>query len=185
MTPRPEVPAKAVTAVLRDIRNWDDECSLPWFPDEADGATAAVEHILRVAAPHMAEMPLLDRGAVISVLTEAMQEANRRDIRALAQQGWPGIPEVPANDMRAHCANLTDLVMPLVRPMPTAEQLDGWLSDHDIVWRDSNVDHFRRRVQQCACGWKPDSWETDDEFDEYYRDHRATAVLALMNGAKS
>lgn len=45
------IPDKAVKAVVKDTRHWDDECSLPWFPE--GGAEAAVRHMLEVAEPHL------------------------------------------------------------------------------------------------------------------------------------
>ena len=64
----------------------------------------------------------------------------------------------------------------VVASRPTQRQIDGWLSDHEKVWHGELGD-------RCACGWRPDSWESEDEFDEYFRDHRSAAVLALMGGA--
>ena len=64
----------------------------------------------------------------------------------------------------------------VVASLPTQRQLDGWLSDHEKVYHGELGD-------RCACGWRPDSWESEDEFDEYFRDHRSAAVLALMGGA--
>lgn len=65
----------------------------------------------------------------------------------------------------------------VVASLPTQRQLDGWLSDHEKVYHGELGD-------RCACGWRPDSWESEDEFDEYFRDHRSAAVLALMGGAE-
>ena len=65
----------------------------------------------------------------------------------------------------------------VVASLPAQRQLDGWLSDHEKVYHGELGD-------RCACGWRPDSWESEDEFDEYFRDHRSAAVLALMGGAE-
>lgn len=55
--------------------------------------------------------------------------------------------------------------------------LDGALADHEKVWHGELGD-------RCTCGWQPDSWESEDEFEEYYREHRTDAVLALLNGTQ-
>src|SRR4051794_19250574 len=63
-----------------------------------------------------------------------------------------------------------EAAVPLLAPQPVVdrEALDQTLSGHEVVWR-GEIDE---RTQQCACGWMPDSWETDDQFDEEYREHR-------------
>lgn len=60
-------------------------------------------------------------------------------------------------------------------PAIDREALDGALADHEKVWEAEMGD-------KCSCGWRPDSWESEDEFDEYYRDHRTDVVLALIGG---
>lgn len=95
-----EITDEAVEAVMRDLALWDDDCSLPFIPDEPDGGRAAVRHILTVAAPLLGPRPLLDREAVRRILG---------DVRALPVTRSTN-PHVEA-------------VMELARPMPTRETL--------------------------------------------------------------
>jgi hypothetical protein len=65
-------------------------------------------------------------------------------------------------------------------PVASREALDQILEEHEIVWRPGPEDRF----PLCWCGWIPDSWESYDEFLEYYRDHRTDAVLAFLRAGE-
>lgn len=122
---------------------------------------AIADAVMRVA--HPPGRALLDRNAVAQTLLDVWLSA--------AEAKTVDTPE-------GHCGRLADAVVNLARPMPTVADLDTWLSEHEKVY-------YGELGDRCACGWQPDSWESEDQFDEYYRDHRSAEVLALLNGAES
>lgn len=85
--------------------------------------------------------------------------------------GCQGEPECPAcwvEGIRQLFIDFPDETAPVARRERVAELL----TEHEIVWRGEEIGD---RTPQCACGWMPDSWESDDEFIEYYREHLADA----------
>lgn len=113
---------------------------------------------------------LLDREAAIVALMRAFEEAGERDRRALDGLGWVGIPPVPGDVLRQHCANVVDLVVPQARPMPTREQIERGVTDALILSDDLVAPGFSARIEADA-----------DDIAVVV----ATAVLALLNGAGS
>jgi hypothetical protein len=62
------------------------------------------------------------------------------------------------------------------------EALERVLEDHELSYRLDPALGVVDPSPRCDCGWMPDSWESEDEFIEYYRDHRTDAVLAVLAG---
>lgn len=91
--------------LLSQLRH-DLKRDLSEYPVDAGTMRDLVEVLEGVSA-----RPATKREYAIIVLVELLQEANRRDVAALAQQGYPGIPEVPDDAMRAHCGHLVDALI--------------------------------------------------------------------------
>lgn len=149
----------AVEAGAKAAWHLDDKASM------REVSRAVLEAAYRVDAPR----PMLDRQAMVW----AMCRADRKEPEGKSAD-WLQLAEETFG-------RYVDAVMGLVRPLPTEEQLDEWLTEHEEVWRFH--EGAERRTRGCGCGWEPDSWDSDDQFYEYYREHRNGAVLALLNGA--